>query len=160
MACGRTGWLGDPAPGDPTPGAPDSSGESDNRCTECVGETFAWEYLGGWSPAAFSLSPCRTFHMQYNVGAPRSCTAELTQCVPGARIEALLRDPSVTAALSAHTFFGQDTTQVDGSTTRISAGAGWFDVGHCPTAAECRPAAVKELQELLRAIDASRPCTP
>lgn len=161
VACGRTGVTSPESPSPSSPPPPGQERDGADGCSECIGTEVGWEYLGGWSPAAFTLGPCRTFHMQFNVGAPSSCTAELAQCVPaGARIEALLDDPSVTAALGAHTFFGEDTTAVDGATTRISTGSGWFDIGACPTAAECRPAAVVELQELLRELDRSRPCTP
>jgi hypothetical protein len=110
------------------------------------------------------LLPCRrysrtrTYFFPTDAGT-RSCTADVEGC-SAAELSRLLDEPVITSALSAHTLYGMDTRPVDGSVFRVIAKGGYFEIGTCSP--DCRPAPVRQLQDLLEGIDtqqlAREPC--
>jgi hypothetical protein len=128
-------------------------------CNGCVSGTVGWGFTGGLVARrdSSSLDACRTYvhrRVIYNPMGTQGCQVDLETC-PGfdvARVAALLADPVITAALMNHTLYGIDTRPSDGAVFEITTDGGSFDIGGCGMS-ECRPAQVKELQELLQALD-------
>ena len=124
------------------------------RCGgDCLSRYVTWGQVGGiGAPVTYSMFPCHAFSIDGN----GYCTGVVTCFDP--RINTLLADPVITAAIDSGTICGHDGRPGDAPVLQVGTNTGSFYIGDCDATKPC-PSQATELVALLTGISDQRPCS-